>query len=91
MRHIHILFRFVTVLAAVVLGSFPSSAALPQPTGAAFAKGAKLTVAKYTGSEPFPGFRAMSPATSVRPAGRAGTTSTRPTSGLCLRSIPTRR
>ncbi len=44
------------LLLALVLSALPAAAALPGPTGASFAKGAKFTVAGYAGASALAGF-----------------------------------
>ena len=59
LRHSHPvpLSSVVLVLAtAFAFAPMPAQAALPQPSSAVFAKGAKFTVAGYTGSSPLSGF-----------------------------------
>ena len=57
------------LLLALVLSALPAAAALPGPTGASFAKGAKFTVAGYAGSTPLSGFPVLVRLAANSPSG----------------------
>ena len=59
------------LLSAGVFSAATASATLPAPTGFAFAKGAKFTVAGYTGSSPLSGFPVLVRIAANSPSGFA--------------------